>query len=131
MITCLASVQGVPIACDVQADLRQAAVLAATYLLEQLQGHGNIIHIQGAMHGIFTLPRTQGFTDTLAPHRDMKIVVEAHGKWDRASGAQIVKDALVHHSNIQAIFAHSDEMALGAQSVLESAGRRDIHCRWN
>jgi anti-anti-sigma factor len=126
LLTCLASVQGVPIACDVQADLRQAAVLAANYLVEQLHGHGNIIHIQGVRHGVYTTPRMQGFTDALAPYPDMKIVLDAHGRWDRASGTQIVTDALTRHSDVQAVFAHSDEMALGAQAALEAAGRSDV-----
>jgi ABC-type sugar transport system substrate-binding protein/anti-anti-sigma regulatory factor len=126
LITCLASVQGVPIACDVQADLRRAAALAASYLIEHLHGRGNIIHIQGVMHGMYTMPRMQGFTDTLAAYPAMRIVLDAHGNWDRASGAKIVKDALERHSDVQAIFAHSDEMALGAQAALEAAGRRDV-----
>jgi anti-anti-sigma factor len=126
LITCLASVHGVPIACDVQPDLRRAAALAANYLVEQLHGHGNIIHIQGMRHGVYTTPRMQGFMEALAPYPDMKIVQDAHGSWDRASGTQIVTDALARHSDVQAIFAHSDEMALGAQAALESAGRHDV-----
>lgn len=56
----------------------------------------------------------------------MKIVVAAHGNWERASGARAAQDALIQVPTIQAIFAHSDEMALGAQQVLAAAGHEDI-----
>jgi ribose transport system substrate-binding protein len=126
LIACLAAVQGVSVACSVEADLRSAARLAATYLVEHLHGQGNIIHIQGVEGTFHATLRAQGFADGLAPHPDMKIVVEAHGNWNRASGREIVQDALAHHPDVQAIFAHSDEMALGAQAALESAGRNDV-----
>lgn len=125
LIACSALPLGLPIACDVSPDLRQAAMLVVTCLIERLQGQGNIVHIQGEP-GIYSMPRAHGLSDALTPYPGMKIAHEAHGDWDNASGARIMHEALERSPDVQAVFAHSDEMALGALSVLQSAGRSDV-----
>jgi anti-anti-sigma factor len=113
-------------ACDLKPDLRRAATLAANYLVERLHGRGKVVHIQGQLSNLSaTLPRSQGFAALLAQHPAMS-VVEGEGNFNRASGAQVMQAALAAHPDVQGVFAHNDEMALGALEVLESAGRRDV-----
>lgn len=65
-VTCLGLIQGVPIGCEIRADLRGAAALAANYLAEKMHGYGNVLHLQGPRASVYTTPRTQGFTEALA-----------------------------------------------------------------
>jgi anti-anti-sigma factor len=125
VISCLAAGTGVPFACDVQANLQQAATLATTYLVERLHGRGSIVHIKGRANSLPTLPRAQGFDAVVAKYPEIAIVFAEHGNWDQASGAQITQAALACHPDLQAVFAHSDEMALGAVAALNAAGRAD------
>ena len=126
LIACLAVIQGVPLACHVVFDLYRAATLAAAFLSERLDGRANIVHIQGAAGSYYTTPRAEGFESELVQHPQMQIVFAEHGNWDRASGASIASRALAHNPNIQAVYAHSDEMALGALAALEAVGRSDV-----
>jgi ribose transport system substrate-binding protein len=126
VIVCSGELLGMRSACDLIPDLRRAASLAATYLVEQLHGQGKIVHIQGFDNQKFTLPRTQALATVLAAYSEIAIVVEAVGNYDRATASQIMRAALAAHPDIQGVFAHSDMMALGALEVLEAAGRRDV-----
>jgi anti-anti-sigma factor len=127
LIACLAQLDRISPACDLKPDLRRAAELAASYLVEQLQGRGKLVHIQGSMSNVdATLPRTRGFAAVVAQHPGMAIVVETEGNWERASGAQVMRAALAQHPELQGVFAHNDEMALGALEALEAAGRHDV-----
>jgi ribose transport system substrate-binding protein len=126
VISCVGAGPDVPFACDVQPDFYRAATLAATHLVERLNGCGAIIHIKGRADSPATYPRTQGFDDVIARHPQITLVAAEHGNWDRASSAQIIQAALPRHPDLQAVFAHSDEMALGTADALNAAGRADV-----
>jgi ABC-type sugar transport system substrate-binding protein/anti-anti-sigma regulatory factor len=125
IILCTASLQGIPITCDLQPDLRRAAELVVTYLAEQLHGQGRIVHLQGPPDNGSAVLRAQGFAAALAQHPQLT-AIEAYGAWDRALGAKAMHDVLATHPAPQAVFAHSDQMALGAIEALEQAGRSDV-----
>jgi ribose transport system substrate-binding protein len=125
IITCTSNLQGIPITCDLQPDMRRAAELVVTYLADQLHGQGRIVHLQGPPDNESALLRAQGFAAILAQYPHLT-AIEAYGAWDRTVGAKAVHDVLATHPAPQAVFAHSDEMALGAIEALEQAGRSDV-----
>jgi ABC-type sugar transport system substrate-binding protein len=125
VIVCSGQLLGAQPACDLIPDLRRAAELAATYLVEQLQGQGKIVHIQGFSSEKFVTPRTQALAAVVAKQPGITVVWEAEGNFDRARAAQIMQEALAAHPDVRGVFAHSDGMALGALEVLEAAGRHD------
>jgi ribose transport system substrate-binding protein len=127
VINCNGTLHGIVAACELQPDLRRAAVLAVNYLAERLHGQGRIVHIHGPMHHVTaTLPRAEGFAAAMAQHSGMAIAFEAAGYWDQATGAQAMQAALAAAPDVQGVFAHSDAMALGALEVLEAAGQHDV-----
>jgi ribose transport system substrate-binding protein len=125
IISCTAMLQGIPITCDLQVDMRRAAELVVTYLAEQLHGQGRIVHLQGPPENGAAILRAQGFAAVLAQYPDLT-VIETYSDWDRALGAKAMHDVLATHPAPQAVFAHSDEMALGAIKALEQTGRSDV-----
>ena len=126
VIVCSGELLGVRPACDLIPDLRRAATLAATYLVEQLRGQGKIVHLQGFPNQKFTLPRSQALAAVVAEHPGITIAFEAVGNYDRAAAAQAMQAALAAHPDIRGVFAHSDGMALGARAVLDAAGQHNV-----
>lgn len=102
--------------------------LNASYLAEKLNGKGNIVQIQGTAGASATIDRDKGFKDELAKYPEMKVVAEQYADYLREPAMKFMEDTLQRFGpgEIQAVFAHNDEMALGAVKALEAAGRTDV-----
>jgi ribose transport system substrate-binding protein len=98
---------------------------AADFLNEKLGGKGSIIEIQGTAGASATNDRDKGFRDQLAKYPGMKIVADQTGDFLREPAMKFMEDMLQRFGpgQIQAVYAHNDEMALGAVKALEAAGR--------
>jgi ribose transport system substrate-binding protein len=105
--------------CDVRADLRRAAKVVTQHMLEQLGGHGKIVHLPGND----SRPRAEGFYQALGQPPAAEIVFEGYVDWTREHAAEVMRAALLARPDAQAVFAHSDEIALGAIAAIEAAGR--------
>lgn len=106
-------------ACDVRADLTRAAELATEHLLGQLGRGAKLAHLAGQG----STPRRNGFRLALSRSPGAEVVFEHEVDWTREHAAAVLGAALAQHPDIAAVFAHSDEMALGAVSALAAAGR--------
>jgi ribose transport system substrate-binding protein len=104
--------------CDVRQDLRRGAELATDYLAQQLQGRGTLLHFAAPNSRL----RTKGFYDALANYPEIQIV-EGMGDWTEEGSKGSARELLATHPDIQAIFAHSDRMALGIVEVIEEIDR--------
>lgn len=118
--------------CDVTVkvvgDNYQMGVDAADKLAEMLEEEGNIIELCGTTGASATVDRQGGFEDTLAEkYPNMEIVDWQDCDYNAADAASYMEDMLQKYGpgEIQAIYAHNDQMALGAISALEGAGRLD------
>jgi ABC-type sugar transport system substrate-binding protein len=106
-----------------------AGRIAGLYLAAVLNGKGNIVYIHGYQGISSERSRNVGFMEVLSYFPGIRIVHEAYGKWDRESGVQSMEAALTkspRKGSIDAVFAHNDEMALGALRAIERANRREI-----
>lgn len=99
--------------------------LNASYLNTKLNGKGNIIEIQGTAGASATIDRDKGFRDELAKYPGLKIVATQYCDYLREPAMKFMEDALQRFGpgEIQAVYAHNDEMALGAIKAIEAAGR--------
>lgn len=108
----------------VKVDDKQAAYRATQYLIEK--GHRKIGLISGRMKDrIAGLPRIEGYRQALTDH-DIPIVGQriAYGDFLYASGYRSMEDLFEKAPDITAVFATSDEMALGALSCAYRRGVR-------
>jgi ABC-type sugar transport system substrate-binding protein len=105
--------------CDVRANLRWAAELVTQHMLELIGARGRIIHVPGND----SAPRSAGFYQAIERHPGAEVVFERPVDWTRENAAEIMQAALAAHPNAQAVFAHSDEIAIGALTAIEAAGR--------
>ena len=67
--------------------------------------------------------RARGFRNVIARYPKIKVVDETPADWDLNRARQIWQGLLARHPNIRGGFFHSDEMALGALTAIQSANK--------
>ncbi|MFZ0075671.1 MAG: substrate-binding domain-containing protein, partial [Exiguobacterium undae] len=56
----------------------------------------------------------------------LDVVAKQSANFDRAKGLSVMENILQNNKDIKAVFAHNDEMALGAVEALKAAGMEDV-----
>ncbi len=100
--------------------------MAADFINEKLGGKGNVIELQGIAGTSAARDRGQGFNDQLATYAGLKIVAAQPADFDRTKGLTVMENLLQSQPDVQAVFAHNDEMALGALQAIEASGKSII-----
>src|SRR6476620_4248345 len=97
---------------------------AANWLAKASGGKAVIAELVGTPGSAPAIDRKKGFEEVLAKHPDMKIVKSQSGDFTRAKGKEVMEAFLKapDGKNITALFAHNDDMALGAIQAMEEAG---------
>lgn len=70
--------------------------------------------------------RVRGFDEELRRHPGITVVARPGADGQRAKAMASMEDMLQAHRDLNGVFGINDDSALGALSVLEAAGRRDI-----
>lgn len=115
--------------CYVGSDDEQAGIIAMEAIAQKLQGQGNVLMIHGIMGQSAQLHRDAGARKVLAKYPGLKLLDHQTAAWDRAKALTLTENWIqAHKGNFQAIFAHNDEMAMGALLALERAGiKKDVY----
>lgn len=95
------------------------------FFAQQLGGKGNIVVIEGTAGASAAIEREKGFEDAIAKYPDLHIIAHQNADFLREGAAKFMEDVLQRFGpgEIDAVFAHNDEMALGAITAIEAAGR--------
>lgn len=96
---------------------------AGEWLVKTTGGTAKIIELQGTSGSSPANDRKKGFLEVIAKSPGMQIVASQDGDFTRDKGRQVMETLLQAHPEATAVFAHNDEMALGAITALEAAGR--------
>ncbi|UPG94504.1 ribose ABC transporter substrate-binding protein RbsB [Luteibacter aegosomatissinici] len=123
VITLDRGVDGAEVASHIASDNIAGGKMAADYLAKQLGGKGNIIELQGVAGTSAARERGKGFDDEIAT-TGMKVVAQQPANFDRAQGLSVSENLLQGNSDVQAIFAQNDEMALGAVQALAGKNKK-------
>ena len=97
---------------------------AANWLVKKMDGKAKIIELEGTVGASPANDRKQGFDEVIKQHKGMQIVASQSGDFTRDKGRQVAQTLLQAHPEANAIYAHNDEMALGAIAALEAAGKK-------
>ena len=101
--------------------------MAAEFLCQTIGGKGNVVELQGIAGTSAARDRGQGFNDYMAAScKDAKIVAQQTANFNRDEGLTVFENILQAQPEIAAVFAHNDEMILGAIQAAEAAGRTGI-----
>lgn len=116
----------VPVTAHVGAENKPIGMQAGKYLIDLLGNTGNVIEIQGTAGASATVDRHDGFVEALEGS-GLTIVATQNADYLRENALKFMEDQLQRFGpgEIQAVYAHNDEMALGAIQALEAAGRLD------
>lgn len=97
---------------------------AAEWLMENFEGEqGIIIQLEGTTGSSPANDRKQGFDEAIAGDDRFTIVASRSGDFARNEGRRVMETLLQAHPDVNVVYAHNDEMAIGAIQALEAAGR--------
>ncbi len=96
--------------------------LAGEYIVELLGGKGKVVELEGIPGASAARDRGEGFNSAIAG-TDLKVVAKQTANFDRAQGLTVMENILQAQPEIDAVFAHNDEMAIGALEAIKASGR--------
>ena len=108
---------------------------AADAMVRETGGEGRLAVLLGAPGVNVTTDRNNGFMERLEElDTNIEVVAEQAANYERAMGQTVTEQLIANDPDITAIYAHNDEMALGAVAALQAAGyragrRQDHHDR--
>src|SRR5207237_3105136 len=99
---------------------------AAKWMAEKSGGKATIVELTGTPGSAPANDRKKGFAEVMANYPGMKIVMSQTGDFTRAKGKEVMEAFLrsPQASEITALYAHNDDMALGAIQAIEEVGRK-------
>ncbi|WP_326632171.1 MULTISPECIES: ABC transporter substrate-binding protein [unclassified Streptomyces] len=105
---------------------RAAKILEKVLEKDGHKGAVKIAQLEGTTGAAPAIERAKGFKEVMeAKHSDdWKIVVSQTGDFTRAGGKQVMAAFLQSNPDINVLFAHNDDMALGAIQSIEAAGKK-------
>ena len=101
---------------------------AARWLVSYMKTNApmNIVELLGTIGSAPELDRTSGFKEILKDYSNYRIIVSESGDFMRSNGKEvmqrILKELAAKGQKMDVLFAHNDDMAIGAISAMEAAG---------
>ena len=117
-------VDGGNLAYFIASDNAAGGASAAQFICEQVGGTGNVVELEGIAGTSAARERGLGFNTYMREScAGVTIVARQTANFNRAEGLTVMENILTAQPAIDALFAHNDEMALGALQAIEASGR--------
>lgn len=96
---------------------------AGEWVVEETNGKANVVELTGTTGSSAANDRSEGFHNIIDEHPDMKVIVSQTADFSRLKGQEVMENIIESHGDhIDVVYAHNDEMAIGAINALKSAG---------
>ncbi|MFE4239326.1 ribose ABC transporter substrate-binding protein RbsB [Peribacillus butanolivorans] len=95
--------------------------LAAEYLVKELGENAKVVELEGVSGASATRERGKGFHNIA--DKQLEVLTSQTAEFDRTKGLNVMENILQGKKDIQGVFAHNDEMALGAIEAIKAAGK--------
>lgn len=105
----------------VASDNVKGGQMAGDFIVEKLGEGAKVAELEGVPGASATRERGKGFH--LTADKKLEVVAKQSADFDRTKGLNVMENILQGHPDIQAVFAHNDEMALGAIEAIASSGK--------
>ncbi|HBI6988895.1 TPA: ribose ABC transporter substrate-binding protein RbsB [Clostridium perfringens] len=125
VITLDRQANGGKITSHIASDNIKGGEMAAEYVLDKFKdekGPINVVEIQGIPGASATRDRGEGFHNIMDKNDKFNFVSIQAADFDRQKGLQVIENIIQANPNIQVVFAHNDEMALGAVKAIKASG---------
>lgn len=110
----------------VGSDLVHEGEVAGQWLVDEVAGEEcRIVELQGTTGSSPAIDRKTGFEQAISGHDNLEIVRSQTGDFTRAQGKEVMESFLQAENggaDICALYAHNDDMAVGAIQAIKEAG---------
>lgn len=104
-------------------DFVEEGKMAAQQMAELIGEEGKIVELEGTVGASAATDRKTGFDDEMAAsYPNIEIVASQTGDFTRAQGKEVMESFLKSYDDISGVYAHNDDMALGAIEAIKEAG---------
>ena len=100
--------------------------MAAEFLLDAIGGSGKVVELEGIAGTSAARDRGEGFNAVVGAASGVEVVARQTANFNRAEGLSVFENILQAQPEIDGVFAHNDEMILGAIEAAKAAGRDGI-----
>ena len=99
---------------------------AGRWVVENVGENANVAELVGTVGSAPAIDRKKGFEEIIKDHPGIKIIKSQSGDFTRAKGKEVMESFLKspEADQINVLFAHNDDMALGAIQAIEEAGKK-------
>jgi ribose transport system substrate-binding protein len=110
------------VATHIASDNVAGGLMAGEFIVDLLSGSGKVVELEGIAGTSAARDRGEGFNKALEG-QDIEVVARQVADFDRTKGLSVMENILQAQPEIDAVFAHNDEMALGALKAVQAAGK--------
>jgi ribose transport system substrate-binding protein len=107
-------------------DETNLATNTARFMLQKLNGQGNVIILEGVGGSENSANRVMGYKKALAEFPNVKLLASQPANFQRVQALQVTENLLQSYPQIDGILAANDSMALGAIEALDAAKRKAL-----
>ncbi len=111
------------VAAHIASDNVAGGMLAGEFLVKKINGKGKIVELEGIAGSSAAIDRGKGFNQIIAKNSGISVVSKVTANFNRAEGLRVFENILQAQPEIAGVFAHNDEMILGAIQAAQAAGR--------
>ncbi len=109
----------------IASDFVSEGKMAGEWLVKKSGGSAKIIELEGTPGAAPAIDRKKGFDAVIAGESGMEILASQSGDFNIEKGKEVMEALLAQHADaVTAVYAHNDDMALGAIQALEAAGKK-------
>lgn len=114
------------VVCHIASDNIAGGKMAGEYLAKMIGGSGKVVELVGIPGASAARDRGKGFHDAMKQNPKIEVVASQAADFNRDKGLTVFENILQAQPVINGVFAHNDEMILGAIAAAEAAGRKGI-----
>ena len=114
-------VNGVDVDCQIASDNVAGARMATESLMELVGEGAKVAELQGVPGASATIDRGAGFHQVA--DQSLQVAASQTANFNRAEGMTVMENILQSDGTIKGVFAHNDEMALGAVEAVAASGK--------
>jgi ribose transport system substrate-binding protein len=107
-------------------DETNLAVNTGRFLLQKMNGRGNVVILEGRGGSENSFNRVAGYKKALAEFPNVKVLASQPADFQRVQALQVTENLLQSYPQIDGILAANDSMALGAIEALDAARRKAL-----
>jgi len=98
---------------------------AGQWLVDNSKGESqvNVVELQGTTGAAPAIDRKEGFAEVIKSAPQIKVIASQTGDFTRSGGKQVMEAFLKSNPDIDVVYAHNDDMGLGAIEAIEAAGK--------